>query len=175
MEEWSGLACVTDNVVIINLIYFYSIFLTYVTNCFTKKKKISWGRKEKRKEIRTHVKHFKKFSQRTRKKTWFAFNWEIWKRSFRQNGACCDCLVRGHVCYDQLSCFFVDTLIDRVFVCVCVFQFVEKRREMKSEGRTEKELEESYCFLLADNVKVRLTLRCVVGCCPRGRGDNSVR
>lgn len=46
---------------------------------------------------------------------------------------------------------------------------------MKSEGRTEKELEESYCFLLADNVKVRLTLRCVVGCCPRGRGDNSVR
>lgn len=46
---------------------------------------------------------------------------------------------------------------------------------MKSEGRTEKELEESYCFLLADNVKVRLTLRCVVGCCPRGRGDDSVR
>ncbi|KAM8755790.1 protein TASOR isoform 4-T4 [Acanthopagrus schlegelii] len=33
-------------------------------------------------------------------------------------------------------------------------EFVEKRREMKSEGRTEKELEESYCFLLADNFKL---------------------
>ena len=63
-----------------------------------------------------------------------------------------------------------------VCVCVCLFQFVEKRREMKSEGRTEKELEESYCFLLADNVKVRLTLRCVVvGCFPRGQEDDSVR
>ncbi|XP_070849967.1 protein TASOR-like [Chaetodon trifascialis] len=29
-------------------------------------------------------------------------------------------------------------------------EFVEKRREMKSDGRTDKELEESYCFLLAD-------------------------
>lgn len=135
MEEWSGLAGVTDNVVIINLIYFYSIFLTYVTNCFTKKKKISWGRKEKRKEIRTHVKHFKKFSQRTRKKTWFAFNWEIWKRSFRQNGACCDCLVRGHVCYDQLSCFFVDTLIDRVCVCVCFSLWRRGGRWSQREGQ----------------------------------------
>ncbi|XP_073324924.1 protein TASOR [Pagrus major] len=33
-------------------------------------------------------------------------------------------------------------------------EFVEKRREMKSDGRTEKELEESYCFLLADNNKL---------------------
>ncbi|XP_068171229.1 protein TASOR-like [Antennarius striatus] len=33
-------------------------------------------------------------------------------------------------------------------------EFVEKRKEMKSEGRTDKELEESYCFLLADNSKV---------------------
>nr|XP_046240860.1 uncharacterized protein tasora isoform X2 [Scatophagus argus] len=33
-------------------------------------------------------------------------------------------------------------------------EFVEKRREMKSEGRTDKELEESYCFLLADTVKL---------------------
>ncbi|XP_030231723.1 protein TASOR isoform X1 [Gadus morhua] len=33
-------------------------------------------------------------------------------------------------------------------------QFVEKRKEMKSEGRTENELEESYCFLLADAVKL---------------------
>ncbi len=42
-------------------------------------------------------------------------------------------------------------------VCVRVFQFVEKRREMKLDGRTDKELEESYCFLLADPGKVRLT------------------
>lgn len=41
-------------------------------------------------------------------------------------------------------------------MCVCVFQFVEKRREMKSDGRTDKELEESYCFLLTDTDKVRL-------------------
>lgn len=47
---------------------------------------------------------------------------------------------------------------------VCVFQFVEKRKEMKAEGRTDKELEESYCFLLADATKVRLTLSCVVNC-----------
>lgn len=47
---------------------------------------------------------------------------------------------------------------------------------MKSEGRTEKELEESYCFLLADNFKVRLTLKCVdVCCCPRGQEEVSVR
>lgn len=35
-----------------------------------------------------------------------------------------------------------------------LFQFVEKRREMKSDGRTDKELMESYCFLLADTLKV---------------------
>nr|XP_057910663.1 protein TASOR isoform X2 [Doryrhamphus excisus] len=33
-------------------------------------------------------------------------------------------------------------------------EFVEKRREMKAEGRTEKELEESYCFLLTEEAKV---------------------
>ncbi|KAI3369721.1 hypothetical protein L3Q82_024567 [Scortum barcoo] len=33
-------------------------------------------------------------------------------------------------------------------------EFVEKRREMKADGRTDKELEESYCFLLADTVKL---------------------
>ncbi|XP_070759390.1 protein TASOR [Enoplosus armatus] len=33
-------------------------------------------------------------------------------------------------------------------------EFVEKRREMKADGRTDKELEESYCFLLADAVKL---------------------
>ncbi|XP_057701414.1 protein TASOR-like isoform X2 [Corythoichthys intestinalis] len=33
-------------------------------------------------------------------------------------------------------------------------EFVEKRREMKAESRTEKELEESYCFLLTDEAKV---------------------
>ncbi|XP_060897283.1 protein TASOR isoform X1 [Labrus mixtus] len=35
-------------------------------------------------------------------------------------------------------------------------EFVEKRKEMKADGRTEKELEESYCFLLADSAKVPL-------------------
>ncbi|KAM9365564.1 protein TASOR-like [Pholidichthys leucotaenia] len=33
-------------------------------------------------------------------------------------------------------------------------EFVEKRKEMKTEGRTEKELEESYCFLLSDTAKL---------------------
>lgn len=35
---------------------------------------------------------------------------------------------------------------------------------MKADGRTDKELEESYCFLLADAVKVRLplTLHCAL-------------
>ncbi|XP_061689582.1 protein TASOR isoform X2 [Syngnathoides biaculeatus] len=33
-------------------------------------------------------------------------------------------------------------------------EFVEKRREMKAEGRTEKELEESHCFLLTEDAKV---------------------
>ncbi|XP_068452041.1 protein TASOR isoform X2 [Clinocottus analis] len=33
-------------------------------------------------------------------------------------------------------------------------EFVEKRKEMKAEGRTDKELEESYCFLLTDTVKL---------------------
>lgn len=42
-----------------------------------------------------------------------------------------------------------------------MFQFVEKRKEMKSDGRTDKELEESYCFLLVDSFKVRLTKYCV--------------
>lgn len=33
-------------------------------------------------------------------------------------------------------------------------QFIEKRREMKQEGRTEQELTESYCFLFPDKSKV---------------------
>ncbi|KAF3690273.1 Protein TASOR [Channa argus] len=33
-------------------------------------------------------------------------------------------------------------------------EFVEKRKEMKTDGRTDKELEESYCFLLADAAKL---------------------
>ncbi|XP_033938502.1 protein TASOR isoform X2 [Pseudochaenichthys georgianus] len=33
-------------------------------------------------------------------------------------------------------------------------EFVEKRKEMKADGRTDKELEESYCFLLAENAKL---------------------
>lgn len=46
--------------------------------------------------------------------------------------------------------------VTKVLVFVfCVFsQFVEKRREMKSDGRTDKELMESYCFLLTDTLKV---------------------
>lgn len=46
--------------------------------------------------------------------------------------------------------------------CLCVFQFVEKRREMKADGRTDKELDESYCFLLTDAVKVRLAISFVI-------------
>ncbi|XP_071351563.1 protein TASOR isoform X2 [Trachinotus anak] len=42
-------------------------------------------------------------------------------------------------------------------------EFVEKRREMKMEGRTDKELEESYGFLLADTVK--LPMLCEKGLC----------
>ncbi|KAM4588181.1 protein TASOR isoform 2-T2 [Odontesthes bonariensis] len=33
-------------------------------------------------------------------------------------------------------------------------EFVEKRKEMKAEGRTDKELEESYCFLLTNTVEL---------------------
>ncbi|XP_028285259.1 protein TASOR isoform X2 [Parambassis ranga] len=42
-------------------------------------------------------------------------------------------------------------------------EFVEKRKEMKTEGRMEKELEESYCFLLTDSVRV--TQLCQKGLC----------
>ncbi|XP_035485932.2 protein TASOR isoform X2 [Scophthalmus maximus] len=42
-------------------------------------------------------------------------------------------------------------------------EFVEKRREMKVDGRADKELEESYCFLLADADK--LPLLCENGLC----------
>lgn len=49
-------------------------------------------------------------------------------------------------------------MIDHIIcVCVCVFKFVEKRKEMKAEGRTDKELEECYCFLLTDTQKVGVT------------------
>lgn len=34
------------------------------------------------------------------------------------------------------------------------FQFTEKKREMKQDGRTDKELVESYCFLMPDPSKV---------------------
>ncbi|XP_055080704.1 protein TASOR isoform X2 [Periophthalmus magnuspinnatus] len=34
-------------------------------------------------------------------------------------------------------------------------EFVEKRKELKADGRTEKELEESYCFLLCDSFKLQ--------------------
>lgn len=40
----------------------------------------------------------------------------------------------------------------------CVFQFVEKRKEMKADGRTDKEMEESYCFLLTETAMVRVIL-----------------
>ncbi|KAM6979745.1 protein TASOR-like [Aplochiton taeniatus] len=33
-------------------------------------------------------------------------------------------------------------------------EFVEKRRELKLDGRTEKELEETHCFLLSDTLKL---------------------
>lgn len=35
-------------------------------------------------------------------------------------------------------------------------QFIEKKRELKQNGRTEAELAESYAFLLPDRNKVRL-------------------
>lgn len=35
---------------------------------------------------------------------------------------------------------------------------------MKSEGRTDKELEESYCFLLTDTYKVRCPINFIVSC-----------
>lgn len=35
-----------------------------------------------------------------------------------------------------------------------MFQFVEKRKEMKAGGRTEKEMEESYCFLFTTSAQV---------------------
>lgn len=35
---------------------------------------------------------------------------------------------------------------------------------MKSEGRTDKELEESYCFLLTDSHKVILPLNFIDSC-----------
>ena len=46
-------------------------------------------------------------------------------------------------------------LIFRLLFIVC--QFIEKRREMKQEGRTEQELTESYCFLYPDKSKVQMT------------------
>ncbi|XP_075996355.1 protein TASOR [Genypterus blacodes] len=42
-------------------------------------------------------------------------------------------------------------------------EFVEKRKEMKAEGRTDKELEENHCFLLADASK--LPALCEKGLC----------
>lgn len=45
----------------------------------------------------------------------------------------------------------------------CVSQFVEKRKEMKSDGRTEKELEENYCFLLTTSPKVTPPVYCANG------------
>ena len=46
-----------------------------------------------------------------------------------------------------------------VFSFPCPFascQFIEKRRAMKQEGRTEAELAESYCFLFPDKTRVGL-------------------
>lgn len=37
-------------------------------------------------------------------------------------------------------------------------QFIEKRREMKQEGRTEQELSESFCFLYPDKSKVPMKI-----------------
>lgn len=34
-------------------------------------------------------------------------------------------------------------------------QFVEKRKELKQDGRTEKELAESFCFLFSDKVSLK--------------------
>ncbi|XP_023180983.1 protein TASOR-like [Xiphophorus maculatus] len=50
-------------------------------------------------------------------------------------------------------------------------EFVEKRREMKADGRTDKELEESYCFLMTNSVK--LPVLCEKGLTV-GRSKNTV-
>lgn len=50
----------------------------------------------------------------------------------------------------------VSSVLSPSCLCVCVRQFIEKRREMKQEGRTEQELAESYCFLYPDKSKVSL-------------------
>ncbi|XP_016524392.1 protein TASOR-like [Poecilia formosa] len=50
-------------------------------------------------------------------------------------------------------------------------EFAEKRREMKADGRTDKELEESYCFLMTNSVK--LPVLCEKGLTV-GRSKNTV-
>lgn len=45
-----------------------------------------------------------------------------------------------------------------------ISQFIEKRRELKQEGRTEQELSESFCFLYPDKSKV-LMKNTTSSCC----------
>lgn len=54
----------------------------------------------------------------------------------------------------------VSHLVWNLFIC----QFIEKRREMKQEGRTEQELSESFCFLFPDKSKVP-TKTLISSCC----------
>lgn len=60
-------------------------------------------------------------------------------------------LYQSHVCKRLLR-------FDRCVSICCgitfMCQFIEKRREMKQEGRTEQELTESFCFLFPDKSKV---------------------
>lgn len=52
--------------------------------------------------------------------------------------------------------------VSHLLLLIC--QFIEKRREMKQEGRTEQELSESFCFLYPDKSKV-LMKSVMPGCC----------
>lgn len=54
----------------------------------------------------------------------------------------------------------VSHLLSAPFVC----QFIEKRREMKQDGRTEQELTESYCFLYPDKSKVLMMAKLKAWC-----------
>lgn len=63
-------------------------------------------------------------------------------------------------CLWYASYFCVSHLLWNPFIC----QFIEKRREMKQEGRTEQELSESFCFLFPDKSKV--LMKKLISSCP---------
>ncbi|RVE72547.1 hypothetical protein OJAV_G00039820 [Oryzias javanicus] len=64
-------------------------------------------------------------------------------------------LTSSYIDHNSASCFAYSRL-RLVHSELLEKEFVEKRKEMKAEGRTEKELEESYCFLLANSEELPL-------------------